>query len=181
MIIQKLEELIAAYKSAGVTNGEELMPPADAIAVHRLSKEIDENVPTELNDIWKVYGGQGAIDNGTTGLFGRYHLLTPEFAIQDYQMVRDDWFDIIEDPRPPSPGKRGDWVPGLIPFAGWDHFLLFIDPDTGFIWEFDPYSAIHGFFESFENMLDQLLSYAPFEGDWESDFSSSAFIPHSET
>lgn len=150
MIAPKLQKLIDVYNMAGVSNGSELLPPADPDIIGDLSRGAGKPIPAELNQRWGIYGGQGSIDNGTKGIFGSHHLLTPELAIDSYRMVRGDWFDVIEhSPKyPPPKGERGCWVPGLIPFATWDHFILFADPDSGNVWEFDPYNALFGWYQS---------------------------------
>jgi hypothetical protein len=165
--VMLLQMLVAAYGDAGLSCGQELLPPADRADAIQVFTSLDLPLADDLVAIWGVFGGQGYIDAsaGTTGLFGQHRLLSPSEAVDEYRFLLTEVYPSIgeEQPYPPERGVECEWVPGLLPFAQWDAYRLCVDCATGVVWNYYPYEGLSTRAESIQTLLQTLLSQAPFD------------------
>jgi hypothetical protein len=115
-------------------------------------------VPSELQELYRVHGGQHYISPGITGLFGRHRLHSPAEVVDRHRMYGDN---CLLDPLPPFPSPTDDWgywVPRLIPFASWDAYDLCIDSASGEVWEFIPNTGLIRHRPSIAAVLEEVLA-----------------------
>jgi cell wall assembly regulator SMI1 len=150
-ISKLINELEAAYTTAGLDCGYGLQAPASEDTIRQLEEKLAVPLPEELKALLRVHGGQEYIGAGTTGLFGRHRLLSPSEIVEWYEMTLDNYQLYCSDPPdkfPPEEGRGGWWNPRLIPFASWDAYGLCIHSDRGDVWNFEPYSGLIGYLPS---------------------------------
>jgi hypothetical protein len=133
-----IAEAKRVYAAAGLDCGQALLPPADAAAIDALAAELSLPVPSELQEVYRIHGGQEYVSPGVTGLFGEHRLHTPAEVVEHHRMFSDNC--LLDPPPvfPPTADEWGYWVPQLIPFASWDAYDLCIYAESGEVWEFIP-------------------------------------------
>lgn len=171
-----LERICEAHDDADTDRAAELLPAADKAALEALSAALDSPLPAELVAVWSVFGGQEYFSPGVEGLFVQHRLLSPTEALSEYRTlmeVRGHSFSVRDrleedgvEPQPlpkypPDGGRGGWWVPQLLPFAGWDAYLLCIDLVGGQVWDFEPHAGLLRQWPSIRALLERVLEVAP--------------------
>jgi hypothetical protein len=153
-----ISELKQAYTSAGLDCADGLMPPADQSAIAMLAQQVSMPVPIELEEVYRVHGGQEYVSPGVTGLFGQHRLHTPDEVVEHHRMYCEN---CLLDPLPafpPRPSDWGYWVPQLIPFASWDAYDLCVHSESGEVWEFIPNTGLIRHRPSIAAVLREVLA-----------------------
>jgi cell wall assembly regulator SMI1 len=130
-----LERITEAHDNAETDRAAELLPPATPGSVRALGEALAIVVPSELAQIWEVYGGQAAFSPGVEGLFLQHRLFSPDECLEEYRSLEEIAEDSLPGPvaYPPTSSDGGWWVPRLLPFAGWDAYLLCVDVEDGVV------------------------------------------------
>ncbi len=159
-VLALIEEARRVFTDAGFECGDSLLPPAPESAIEVMGEALALPLPSEIREVYRVYGGQGYVEPGVTGLFGQHRLHSPDEVVEHHRMFLDNC--LLDPPPtfPPAADDWGYWVPSLIPFASWDAYDLCIHSKTGEVWEFIPNTGLIRHRPSIAAVLREIIGEA---------------------